>query len=211
MSKGKPLPASVNTLDELAEVLGVTLPTVEGWIHSGTGMPVNGDGSYSPAAVRAWRRKLTSRNRRRGPEPAFPQDKTHRTDRSARSGSNGAQDAGTGTHDPEMQRFRRLRADKEELQLRKARGELISREEIDRMFTARMIAFRRSLMDLARRMAPILTCGCPQGKTQLEVQALLEEEVRNILLSYARRYDDEPEDESDDDEPTNGSAAATLH
>ena len=179
------------------------------WAHEAIkkGLPRMADGRFSLDEVRAWmasqkdgrlrehkriRAEVQEENEqkaevaiaeleeekaaKRAAQQVFPQDRRGRTDRKVQ--------IELGAQDP-TDRYRRAKAEREELQVAQMKRQLVPRSEVLTLLVARASEFNRALMLSARRMAPKLV-----GLDVREVQAELEAEARRILESYARSGDD---------------------
>lgn len=195
----------VDSLSELAR----RLDRSRTWAHEAVkkGLPKLADGRYSLDDVRSWMASQKDgrlREQRRARQEAqqetdakadaviaeveaekaakqaqqqvFPQDRRGRTDRKV--------NVALGDQDP-TDRYRRAKAEREELQVAQMKRQLVPRSEVLTLLVARASEFSRSLMLSARRMAPKIV-----GRDVREVQAELEAEARRILDIYARSGDD---------------------
>lgn len=181
----------VHSRSELAAALGVHESTLRRWISAG-GMPGGGDGPWNTEQVRAWAAQRRSRAARRAPVSS-----RLRSDRD--SSGTAAVPSTSSERDPAVDleelrgaaleeearrhavRFRRARADREELELARVREALISRSDVEKLLVERALTFKRSLMPLGRRLAPILA-----GLEARQVQQRLDAEIRAILEEYSR-------------------------
>ena len=87
----------------------------------------------------------------------------------------------------EDRRWRSARADREELLVRRMRGELLERAEAERQWTARAYEYRNSLLLLSRRCAHLIAAaaGC---ETKL-VTEIIDAEVRTLLGALSRKIE----------------------
>ncbi len=170
----------VRTKEELAQACGVHPRTADNWIKAGA--PKLPDGSFDVDVVAAWARERRSQSGKRHGEALMPNDSQRTGDERPRSGVS------------QVDRFRKLKADEIELKVKKARGLLIERAEVDRLLVARAITFKRELTNMARKLAPLLV-----GKTVIEIRAEIELQCRHLLDKYSRE-DDVPLLEAPDDE-----------
>lgn len=84
-------------------------------------------------------------------------------------------------------KYRELRAEEKELIVRRLRGELIPREEVERLLTARAHEFAKALQLLARRIS--FRCAAKSKKQYQEVFDIIESEINAILATYSRPVD----------------------
>jgi hypothetical protein len=144
--------------DDLARLTGRALARIwgvsaqaVGLWHSRDGAPRNPDGSYSLSAVIAWREKYLKA-----------------------SNESAGKEASEG-------RFKAAQAKLKELELKKAVGQLIDRDEVERGRVSRVMAVRSELMKLGKALAGRLAQRSP-----VEVQTVLEEAAREIIENFAR-------------------------
>jgi phage terminase Nu1 subunit (DNA packaging protein) len=115
------------------------------------GMPVTAEGYYDLDAIKAWH--------------------------DGRGIVDGEETEGKAYWD---EKIRKYRATLLELDLKKATGELVSREEVERGRIARIIAVKRSFLALPTRLAPVLAMKEPR-----EIETLLYEAVAEIIDDFA--------------------------
>ena len=120
------------------------------------GMPVTADGFYDLDAIRVWH------------------DERGITD--------GEETEGKAYWE---EKIRKYKASLLELDLKKATGELVSREEVERGRITRIIAVKRTLLALPTRLAPVLSMQEPR-----EIEAVLYESIAEIIDEFAGDVDE---------------------
>lgn len=117
------LPAGfVSTLREVAECFDVSPKTVEDWRRNG--MPGT-RGRWPLIEIQAWRS----------------------------DNLNGTDDPDSdGTTSPALEEYRRHRARLAEIEVQRQEGELVSREESERVYSIRVLGFKRGIRNLAKRI-----------------------------------------------------------
>jgi len=84
--------------------------------------------------------------------------------------------------DFEDARMKKARADLLELQLRKRRGELVERTEVEKLFVARVVAVTQGLEALARALPPqLIHC-----RDEREMEEVISQAVRQLREIYSR-------------------------
>ncbi len=78
------------------------------------------------------------------------------------------------------EKIRKYRASLLELDLKKAIGELISSEEVERGRIARIIAVKRTFLSLPTRIAPVLSMKEPR-----EIESILYEAIAEVIDEFA--------------------------
>lgn len=122
------------------------------------GMPVNKDGFYDLEAVKVWH--------------------------SERIGKDEAEE-GKSFWD---EKIRKYKAGMLEIELKKATGELVEKDEVEKGRIARIIAVKRSLLALPTQLAPVLAMKEPR-----EIEVLLNEALAEIIdeFSGVRKFHNE--------------------
>lgn len=158
---------------EISEFFGVTPPTVDSWVRAGC--PVIQRGSkgvaaiFNTADVSKWLR-----------------------DKAREEGS------GTSLADESELKRRKLaaEAEKAELELAKAKGEVATIEDFERAQSAMMAAIRANMRNVPGR-AVLQLLGCTD---EAEFKAKLMDEIDLALVTAAEADLDIPDEEDDDDD-----------
>lgn len=155
-------PTVVKTIEEVARVMDVSYRTVQRWKQDG--MPTTKDGFYDLDEIKVWH---DSRNEK---------DKTELQE----------------SKEYWDEKIRKYKATMLEMELKKATGELVSREEVERGRIARIIAVKRSLLVLPTRLAPTIAMKEPR-----EIEVILYEALSEIIDEFAgvRKFSGEVNDE----------------
>lgn len=77
--------------------------------------------------------------------------------------------------------YRSIKAEIEQLKLKKLKGDLIDLDEVQKGRVARITVVKRALLGLPKRMAPILSMKEPR-----EVESILSETVEDIINQFAK-------------------------
>ncbi|MFA4905055.1 MAG: hypothetical protein WC645_00975 [Candidatus Margulisiibacteriota bacterium] len=156
-------PTVVKTLEEVAKVMDVSYRTVYRWKKDG--MPVMGDGFYDLEQIKVWHTQRKDKNKNRATEGKDFWD----------------------------EKIRKYKAAMLELALKKATGDLVSKDEVEKGRIARVIAVKRTLLALPTRLAPALAMKEPR-----EIEAALYESLSEIVDEFAgtRRLQDEVNNEN---------------
>lgn len=149
-------PTVVKTMEEVAKVMDVSYRTVQRWKQDG--MPTTKDGFYDLEEIKTWHASRTEKDKSELQESKEYWD----------------------------ERISRYKATKLELDLKKATGELVSREEVENGQIARIIAIKRTFLSLPTRLAPILSMREPR-----EVEAILYEAIAEIIDEFAGVINDQ--------------------
>lgn len=152
-------PGIVRRQEEVAQVFGVSVRSIQHWVREG--MPHTKDGLYSIVNIQAWR---------------------------------DLKKAGKGKSDDIEQwtaEWKKYKAQYAELELKKALGEVIDREEVERGRVTRILIVKKSLLALPQEVAPILANLEPR-----EIQVILEMRIKNII----RRFSGQSETKNDSKE-----------
>ena len=136
------------------------------------GMPVTADGFYDLDAIRIWHDERGIIDGEETEGKAYWEEK-----------------------------IRKYKATLLELDLRKATGEVISSEEVDRGRITRIIAIKRSFLALPTRLAPALAMQEPR-----EIEAILYEAIAEIIDEFAGVVNENIE-AGQDNLDTNGAAS----
>lgn len=145
------------TATAVARLFGVSPQAVGLW-HSRDGCPRRDDGRYDLATVIRWK---VEREREGAGMVESPDLE--------------------GKYNEHQLRLQRARAEREEIALRKTKGDLIEAEEVKRREIAIARAFRAALQGLGREMAPRL-----YGLGQVEIEDALRARCTEILRELAR-------------------------
>jgi len=137
---------------EAASALGVSPRTIRNWKHEGR-YPARQDGAYDLEAIRAWRVEVEA----------------------------GKAEGDTGESWKEQDakwkaRCRELTAALKTMDLRVRRGELIERGAVVRKNVAQIVAMKRVLLGMGRKLAARL-----EGQPRLVIQQAIDEEVRRAI------------------------------
>lgn len=143
-------PTVVKTMEEVARVMDVSYRTVQRWKQDG--MPTTQDGFYDLEQIEEWH---ASRNEK---------DKTELQE----------------SKEYWDERISSYKASLLELDLKKATGELVSREEVENGRIARIIAIKRAFLALPRVMAPKLAMKEPR-----EIEAELYEVISDVIDEFS--------------------------
>ena len=163
----------VVTRSGLADLFGMSLPTVDGWVRSGCPFIQRGgrgkEWSFNTADVSKWLR-----------------------DKAREEGS------GTSLADESELKRRKLaaEAEKAELELAKAKGEVATVEDFERAQSAMMAAIRANMRNVPGR-AVLQLLGCTD---EVEFKSKLMDEIDLALVTAAEADLDIPDEEDDDDD-----------
>ena len=150
--------AVVKTMEEVARIMDVSYRTVQRWKKDG--MPVTKDGYYDLDQIKAWH-------------------------------------DGTGISDDEEElqgkaywdeKIRKFKATLLELETRKATGELIPREDVEKGQIARVMAIKRAFLALPSQVAPKLAMKEPR-----EIEVIIYEAISAIVDEFAGVKNNEEE------------------
>jgi len=143
-------PSVVKTIEEVAKVMDVSYRTVQRWKQDG--MPTTKDGFYDLDEIKAWH---TSRNEDSMNE--FKDRKEYWEDK-----------------------ILEYKATMLELDLKKATGEVVSKDEVEKGRVARIMMIKREFLSLPRIMAPKLAMREPR-----EIEAELYEVISVIIDDFS--------------------------
>jgi len=115
------------------------------------GMPVTKQGYYDLKEIEKWRRRV-----RRGEGDGVSERERH---------------------DAQLKKWRSLLV---KLEYEEARGNLIRREDVEAERTARILAVKRPLLALPKKVAPRL-----EGLTARQIEVFLREEIKEILKQFS--------------------------
>lgn len=150
--ENKTLPPGVlRTREEVGKAFGVSARSVQYWLKDG--MPKTPEGHYDLIMIQTWRN-----NKNKKPEKSNDLDKINWDIK-----------------------YREYRARLSELDLKKANGLVIDREEVETGRVARIMAVKRSFLLLGRTVAPIIV-----GMEAREIQAHIDEKVKEIIKQFGR-------------------------
>jgi phage terminase Nu1 subunit (DNA packaging protein) len=143
-------PSVVKTMEEVAKVMDVSYRTVQRWKQDG--MPTTKDGFYDLDEIKAWH---VTRNEDSLNE--FKDRKEYWEDN-----------------------ILEYKATMLELELKKATGEVVSRDEVEKGRVARVMMIKREFLSLPRIMAPKLAMREPR-----EIEAELYEVISTIIDDFS--------------------------
>ena len=143
-------PTIVKTVDEIAKVMGVSYRTVQRWKRDG--MPVTKDGYYDLDEVKEWHTKRIEKKKNPVQEGKDFWD----------------------------ERIKKYKATMLELELKKATGELVSLDEVNKSRTARIMIIKRSLLSIPATLASTLAMKEPR-----EIETILYEAIGEIIDDFA--------------------------
>jgi hypothetical protein len=147
-------PGVVRTQGEVAKALRVDKRTVERWVADG--MPREPEGYYNLIDIQAWRMVKSEKDK--------TPDEKEKTKWDIR--------------------YREYKARLAEFELKKAYGQVISRELVEAGMIARILAVKSALWALPKVAAPVVS-----GMDTREAEAYLRERVKEIFLQFAERED----------------------
>jgi hypothetical protein len=147
-------PGVVRTQGEVAKALRVDRRTVERWVSDG--MPREPEGYYNLIDIQAW--KLVKNERESSP------DEKEKTKWDIK--------------------YREYKARLAEFELKKAYGQVLSKDVVEAGRIARILAVKSALWALSKVVAPVVVNMEPR-----EAEAYLRERVREIFLQFAERED----------------------
>lgn len=163
---GENLPEHIaRNYEEVAAHFGRTKRSIVNWGKKG--MPALPSGYYDLEAIAQWAF-------REGLIPEIP----------GASSSPDPEAGGLGKAHYEIE-LRRLQAELKRIELDKEMGKLIPLEEVEAGRVARVMAIKRGLLAVPRAMAPQLV-----GLEAREIEALLQEKVRELIGRFAGGSDD---------------------
>ena len=144
------------TKTEIADLLSASIRTISTWVNEG--MPRNDDGTYDgPEVIRWFSVRLEDKISGKGVM----------LDVEGRRATN---------------RWREARADREELELAKAKGLLISKDDVYTEWAAIVGAVMSSIEILADRLPPVL-----HGRKQVEMYEIISDEIWNLRDQLFRK------------------------
>jgi phage terminase Nu1 subunit (DNA packaging protein) len=152
----------VSSQRELAQAIGVSPRTVEGWRKGG--MPREDDGSYSIAEVLRWKAERDAELEAR------------KSARRQVTESDDVDPTQLNLNDRNLYFDAKLKEEK----LRAFRAKAMPVPHVQQLLRERAAALRKELMTLPRRLAP----RC-EGKRQAEIREMLEEALARVLDGYA--------------------------
>jgi len=147
-------PGVVRTQGEVAKALRVDKRTVERWVSDG--MPREPEGYYNLIDIQAWR--MVKKEKENDPD----EKEKIKWDI----------------------RYREYKARLAEFELKKAYGQVISRELVEAGMIARILAVKSALWALPKVAAPVVS-----GMDPREAEAYLRERIKEIFLQFAERED----------------------
>ncbi len=131
--EAEPLPSMVvQTYQEVAKVLEVSIKTVQRWKKEG--MPVTKDGYYDLEQVKEWQIKRIEESKKYDKESKAYWD----------------------------QKLLRGKVEKIEFEIKQMRGELVPKEDVEQERVARIMAVKRAFLALPTALAPTLAMKDPR-------------------------------------------------
>lgn len=168
-------------VSELAKQLGISRQRVYDLMREGK-LTRGADGRFDPARARAELGRTLDSSQTHRARVRLPQPRAMDVD---------AEGCGTGGNVHEI--FNRARAakeialaKKEQLELRRREEELLERTEVEQVWTNTLTAFKNRLLLAPDKLAPkVAVCS-----DVLECRAIIELEIRSILLTLSESKDD---------------------
>lgn len=154
-------------IEAVAKHFGVAVRTVYRWQREG--MPRLSQNRYDPLQIQEWRERRCGILRPKGPGYTDPSQLTF-----ADAGSN---------KDFHEERLKKAKADLAEMEVRKRRGEIMERAEVDQYIVTRCIATKFGLFALPRALPPVLI----QCRTEREMEIVILKAVRELALAFCGR------------------------
>jgi phage terminase Nu1 subunit (DNA packaging protein) len=154
-------PVTMKNSQEVAAVYKKAPRTIRRWLRAG--LPRLSDGRFDRGQVDAWleanQGKAALRQEPEGEETLTWKGRRER--------------AQAERHETALE--------KERMELRQRRGELIDIAEVEQLFVARILAVKQGLLSLARALPPLLI----HCRAEREMEAIIARTVRDLLQSYA--------------------------
>lgn len=149
--EGSPLPPGcVRTQEEVAKALHVSVRSVQHWVRDG--MPRGPEGYYDLIDIQTWRATKNRKDKNSDEEDKIKWEVRHRE----------------------------YRARLTELELKKAYGLVLNKEEVEAGRVARILTVKRALLLLGKTVAPVIV-----GMEPREIQAYIDERVKEIIRQFA--------------------------
>ncbi len=148
-------PGIVDSQEKVAKIFGVACRTVERWVKDG--MPMTSDRKYDLIDIRAWRENRRYRNNKSNKSNALENRK-----------------------DTADAFFRECKAKLAEIALKKALGELIPREVIERELVQVSLTIKHALLSLPKQVAPQLA-----GLEPRPIEIILSNRIKEIVNEFA--------------------------
>jgi len=160
----------VDSMDKVARHFGKSLRQVQRWAKQG--MPILSGGRYDLMQIETWRRL-----KKGGRGPAARVDPW---------GQGQPDLVAENDKDYWDMRGKKAQAQERELNLRRKRGELVARAEVEQLFIARIMAVKQGLLNLSRGLPPqLIHC-----KEEREMEGIIARAVRDLLESFSRPLPD---------------------
>jgi hypothetical protein len=184
-----------SSLSSCASALGVSVNTLGKW-RKWDGFPPKTEEGWDEEAIRAWypgaikaRRKVKQRNNARAATLAAKKDTK------PKAGEAGFDDFESAQKSSDEEKrwsaaYRKAKAMREMLELQRIRGEMVPRQDVERMFANRVFEVTARLEAMPKTLAPQL-----EGLTPLEIASKIAEHVRSIREHFARSPKIEGEDD----------------
>jgi len=164
------------TKKELAEAMGVQAQTVSGWIRKGF---IQKKDDYdleevkSDLALKRDSRYLSAGKSKTGKSKAVREKIIEIT---------GAAEKGLLSREKAEELIANLKAELLQLELDKAKGELVNREQVNREHSAVIMATKNQFLNIPDRIAGLLSVT----DSQVDCRRMLKEEINNVLLTLGQ-------------------------
>ena len=140
---------TVDTQEKVAKIFGVSTRTVQNWVRDG--MPITSQGDYDLIEIRAWKILRNQKHRKKDKKNAIDWE----------------------------ERYREYKARLAEIILKKALGELIPLETIEKELIQIFTAIRQNLLALPNQLAPQLI-GLDIRQVSILLTSRIQETISNI-------------------------------
>lgn len=170
---GLDLPVYLETVDEVVKYSGYKTRSIYTAVKDGE-LARLGDGRFSREAVDLWLEK-------KGKRPVVFVDKGDDEDGEGEVAGDGKLYKASA----EEGKYRHFKARREEIIVQRLEGELLPREEVERMFLDRVHEFRTALLLFSRRVAHQIAAEA--GIDSRRVEEILDKEARELLKSLSRK------------------------
>lgn len=169
---GLDLPVYLSSVEEVVQYSGYKARSIYAAVKDGE-LARLADGRFHRQDVDLWLEK-------KGKRPVVPIDKDDDEDEGEVAGDGKLYKASA-----EEGKYRHFKARREEIIVQRLEGELLPREEVERMFLERVHEFRTSLLLLSRRVAHQVAAEA--GIDSRRVEEILDREARELLKSLSRK------------------------
>lgn len=166
----------IKTYQELALAAGVSVQTIYRWRKWGLDRLKDSEGFWKPSEVLEWAaKKKKTRIKQKRPATEFQQRDIEK-----------APIETTEEEDIEEEKdwsnvYRKAKAEKETILVEQLKGELISRSDMETMFSDRAREVKKQLVSLGKRLAPRL-----EGLQPREIETEITKETIRICNNYSR-------------------------